>query len=336
MQYNFKIIFIGASAAFLMAGCGGGGGGDTISSPVPLPTPVTIGESTIVSEITASDYGAGSAKEGAYIYINAQRVACGFGALQQNARLDRAAQAHSDYLAINNISITHFEDETRFPNGFTGVFPQDRGTAQGYASTGYGEVIADDSLVLRGATTSGQARVMDLFTGPYHGMAQLLSLREIGIGHNVSTRRGTLNINMGTRNGAPAQLLASNAVATYPCQGTTGILSQSYASEFPTPVPNRNIGAHANPIGHPIYVQVRDAQTLLLHSADLRKTDSSTPLALIKLDAASDHNHALQPNVIVYMPDAPLEKNTAYQFNAAGTNNGQAVNVSFTFSTGAF
>jgi uncharacterized protein YkwD len=303
-------------------------GGATVSST----TTTTLAASSIVSNVIPATYGAGSDRQGAYDYLNAQRGACGFGMLQQHVKLDQAAQAHTDYLVTNNLLLGHYEDQQQFPTGFTGVAPSDRITAAGYQWTATTEVIAGSRPSLLFGTTDAQARVMELFSVPYHGVAMLRNYREIGIGYNGVSPRSTLIFDMATSSTMPSQNLASNIVATYPCNGSAGILAKTYSDETPTPIAGRNL--QTQPIGHPIYLLARASQALSLTSSDLREVGTQTALATTVLTQATDANGQLASNEIIVMPTAPLAINTTYRFQAQGTNNGQPFTVNFTFTTG--
>lgn len=334
------------AVAALVAACGGGGSdapgtgvGAGIGGAVGsggggiFPPPPAV--STIVTVVSPANYAGGTDQRGAYDYLNAQRQACGFGLLQQDTRLDTAAQAHSDYMQANGMSLGHTENPI-LP-GFTGITQANRLTAVGYPYTTAGEVIAAVDTQY-GSGSFGQANIMELFTAPYHGMGMLRSNRDIGVGAAVTGGFSTyhiMTVNMGTTSATPSQLLGGNDIVTYPCSGTTGVLSKTYADESPRPIPGRNL--QTTPIGHPIYLKVRDGQTLVITSADLREFGAGSSETLLPLRRANDSNGQFaDDSEIIYMPNAPLKTNTNYRFQATGTNNGQAVTIDFTFMTGAF
>jgi uncharacterized protein YkwD len=325
------LLALAVSSAFVLSACGGGGGSSSDSGTTP--TTPTLAASSIVGTVSPANCAAGI-KKSASDYLNAQRQGCEFGLLQQNAAIDTAAQAHTSYLDTNNLAQTHFEDFAAYPTGFTGNTVADRIAAAGYAGVTSTEV-GSTSVAAYGFDL-GQAGVMDLFTAPYHGAGMLASFRDTGVGyvHNgASAVPDRLFMDFGTSAASPAQLLSSTQVATYPCAGTTGILSKSYGSESPTPIVGRDIGT--TPIGHPIYLKVRDGQTLALTNYDLRVVGTNTPLALLLLNKANDVNGRFSDNSnAVLMPNAPLTGNTSYLFTASGANSGQAITVSFTFTTG--
>lgn len=333
----------------VLVACGGGGGNssaidsnDTATTKITNPdttsgqsTTTTTNETAIQSQVIAATYLEGTEQRNAYEYLNSQRQLCGFGLLQQNAKIDIAAQSHADYLINNNLQITHYEDQASYPNGFTAVLPDDRLKATGYdLAVGAGsEVIGAPNATY--GTTFGQAGVMDLFLGPYHGNGMLHSDRDFGIGFSKNSFRSALVIDFAWAMQQSKQMLSANQVATYPCNGVTGVLSKSSFDESPSPISGRNL--QTDPIGHPIYIKVRDGNTLILGSYALQKVGTNNNLPLYLLNKANDQAGLMVDNATaILIPLSPLETNSTYLLNATGTNNGAAISVSFTFSTGMY
>jgi uncharacterized protein YkwD len=310
----------------MLTACGGGGGGGA-SAPAPVVD-------NLQRQVATSTYTAGE-KLSAYNYLNAQRSACGFGLLQQAGALDQAAQAHASYMTTNSLAVTHFEDQVTFPSGFTGVDVAARATAAGYTWTHVGEVVGGSNVTY--GSSFGQASIMDLFTGPYHGNAMIRGYSDVGFGFSTVGADPNWNrfvANFGATAQRPIQNFGGDQVSTYPCQGTTGVLSKTYVDESPAPIPGRNLAT--NPIGHPIYVKVREGQTLVLSTWDVRKVGATSPVTVQLLNKANDpNNNIIDDSVAILLPTAPLEKNVSYQVTATGTNDGRAVSVNFTFGTGA-
>lgn len=332
------------SVAVLLAACGGGGGGsDTAATSAVTPsttqTPATTAADTAIqTQVLSATYAGTTEQRNAYDYLNAQRQLCGFGLLQQDAKLDVTAQGHANYLSVNHV-LSHYQDSVAYPNGFTGTTLNDRFIAAGYVATSGTEVLTEpypNTFYGSYGSSYGQSGVMDLFAAPYHGNGMLYGERDLGIGFGVTdTSWRRLVINIGSTATRPKQQIATDKVLTYPCAGTTGLLSKTYTDEIPSPIPGRNLVS--NPIGHPIYVKVRDGNTLALSNYVLRKAGTNVDLALQLLNKASDTTGTItDTGTAILMPLAPLDKNTSYLFTAAGTNNGVAISVSFTFNTGAY
>ena len=96
---------------------GGMGGGIALITSVPAP-------------VYASSDPFATEKIAVFNRLNDDRARCGFGKVAQNVLLDKAAQAHADYIANNKLAPTHFQ--TQGKQGFTGVDPADRLTVFGY------------------------------------------------------------------------------------------------------------------------------------------------------------------------------------------------------------
>ncbi|MGZ3237860.1 MAG: CAP domain-containing protein [Burkholderiaceae bacterium] len=347
MNKNFKLAVVSTILASSLSACGGssaasgGSSGSMTTTATTTTTTTTVASaSTIVTSVMAANYAGGTFQRAYYDYLNTQRGNCGFGLLQQNTLLDTAAQDHAHWTEVNGQS-THIENATTYPNGFTGVTPGDRMTSVGYAWTSGWEILG--TTISTYGSTYGQATVMDMFVAPYHGMGQLLGSRDIGIG-DISVAANSpfpqmewMTVDMGSTSANPPQLLGGTEAATYPCSGTTGVLTRSINGESPSPILGRSLSN--NPIGHPIYIKVRDGQTLTLSSYTLHAQGDSTLLTLNLLNRSNDTNALIPDNSLaILMPDAPLIPNTTYIFTATGTNTGATivpVNITMTFTTGA-
>ena len=110
---NSKLTLIAlAASTVILAGCGGGGATSTVASTTPDPTTTTpAAASTINSVVATPTYATGSQQAVVYALLNAARVSCGFGSVSENTDLDQAAQAHANWLMINNYT-GHFETAT--------------------------------------------------------------------------------------------------------------------------------------------------------------------------------------------------------------------------------
>lgn len=235
--------------------------------------------------------------------------------------------------------MSHYQDQTAYPNGFTGTMLNDRITAAGYAATSGAEVLTAPyayAMYQSYGSSYAQSAIMDLFTTPYHGNGMLQGERDVGVGFGVTdTYWMRLVIDIGSTASRTRQQIDADKVLTYPCAGTTGMLSKTYANEIPSPIVGRNL--IDNPIGHPIYVKVRDGNILALSGYTLRKTGSNIDIPLQLLNKENDAARLItEASVAIVMPLTPLEKNSSYEFTSAGTNNGSAIAISFTFATGKY
>ena len=266
----------------------------------------------------------------AFALLNAERNQCGFGLLAQNAALDAAALAHAAYTPLSAITGESLHAEVPGRAGFTGVTPTERATAKGYIGA-VGEVMA---------VGTGTTATRGLLSAPYHLRGMMDGYKDVGIGMVPSTIPelpyfvGDFGVQTATGGN---QQLASDAIKTYPCDGTTGVNYQ-LRGEIPSPVPGRDLSN--NPIGTPILIKVRDGNTLLITSSTMIKSSTGAVIALrAPITAANDPNKF---NGVAYFkgseayiaPDAALEKGTQYQATIAGTNNGAAFSRTINFTTG--
>lgn len=321
---------IANSVVASLVGCGGGGG-DSSSTATP-PVAVPGGDSTLVTTITTPVYSVGTEELAAFNLMNAERQRCGFGMLQQNAQLDHAALAHANWQISNN-AYTHAE--TVGSTGFTGATPTDRATAAGYQP--YGSV-AESLAYGTSASKSGrgEAGVRELFVAPYHAATMLSPARDVGISVRspidlgLSSLIPVTQINLGTSTNY--QLLASDEVATYPCENTAGV-NYRLTNESPNPVPGRNL--MTQPLGHPVMLMVRRGNTLVISSASMSKLSNGRSVALrAPITGTNDPNNVLLGNEGYIIADSALEASTSYAVTVTGTNNGIPFNKSFSFTTG--
>jgi len=196
---------------------------------------------------------------------------------------------------------------------------------------------------------SGVAAVRRLFAGPYHGIAMLGPLLDVGMSAQSYTPPGQATTYVGywaemstpggkvTTGGPGKQLLAGSDVATYPCEGSTG-LSFKLSNETPEPVVGRDLSV--NPFGHPVYIMLREGHTLAITKVAMTVDASGVNIPL--RDAVTGTNDRLRGCVLgcflshqgYVIPDAPLKPNTKYHVTLSGTNNEVAFTRDFSFLTG--
>lgn len=324
-----KILAFSIVAA--LSGCGGGGDSTSGAQPTtgtpstPTTPPVVTTDATLVTVAPAGTYSEAD-KLAAYDYLNGQRLACGFGALAQNAALDQAAQSHTDYVAKNLDAgrldaYSHIEVGSYV--GFTGITPSDRANFRGYAGSGVSEASAiEDSatIAMRG-----------LLSVTYHAVLLLGATKDVGVGSTFSTyqSRRIVSVELGLRSLSDVQYLDSRTVATFPCDGQTGVTT-SHGNESPSPLPGRSLSV--DPAGRAIIATVRLNQTLNVSEFSITQAGGAALKATL-LTSNTDPNKLLSSNVAVLIPDAPLAAKTTYTVKLVGTNNGQPVNKTWSFTT---
>ena len=298
------------SAALILAGCGGGndsssgsgsnGGGATSASPVAQ-----------AQSQTAID---------ALAYFNQVRTSLGLQAVTRNAKLDSAAQAHSDYQAYSDV-ISHYETEGK--QYFTGICLTDDPTDSHCSSTqtsrleqaGYalpadnyavGEVISETT------STSGANAASALLTAIYHRFVVLEPMfKEAGVGAATSATGetyftadfGAVGLDSG---------LSFGDVVSYPSAGQTNVsASFSSDSEIPDPVPSKNM------VGFPISVQADIIYTLNVTSFTVAPHGGS-PLAVQNIWSGQPDSHASASEAAI-IPLDPLQPATTYDVQFSGT-----------------
>lgn len=360
---NFAAHLAAISALIALTACGGGGGdNNNVGAPAPAPSPVpspaptpsapvappttsvpapapsgpavgAVIPSTIRTSGVAPTYPAGSLNRYGFDLLNTELSRCGFGYSNQDARLDRAAKAHGDWMAINN-QFGHTEDGTRFPNGFTGANSTVRAQFQGYPN-GAGENLALTSAPFGNTALEFRAAeylVRVLLAAPFHLRSLAASANDLGF---AFTRGGDVGQTQGRENnlyvtivpanvmGQPRQDLSNQEVATYPCEGSAGVVGAIYGEE-PNPVPGRDL--FTNPISNGVLVRTNIVGTINVTSFSMVEAGTTTPLRLLPPVVANSS--------VIYFADQPLKKTTRYTVTTRGTAGGVAFSRTFTFTTG--
>lgn len=334
---NIRTSALTILAAAVLAACGGGGESDNNSgsthSSTPTPAATTI---PLLTSVMPSTYGASSPEKIIFDKINAERMKCGFGAIQQNTLLDTAAKNHGVYVVANK-EYGHYE--TTGKTGFTGVDAVARANAVGYTSKAWiSEGISFPSPAL--ADDYATFSVLNQFSGPYHSQTLLAEYTEIGIGFTKApsaTEFGASVLNFGSGDLSVGQLptaTGSAGIRTYPCEGVSGIYPALYG-ETPSPIA-RNLST--SPAGHPIMVIGDFQKKLILASAAIIEVPTGRSLPIHRLSTQDNDINAKTlrgPHVGYVLPDVPMLPNTTYSVTISGTNDGQAFTRNFNFSTGS-
>lgn len=313
--------------------------------------------SGLVTSVAAPVYSGAYASEKTDVFnrLNADRARCGFGKLAQNTLLDQAAQNHADYHALNKLSPTH-RQTTGLP-GFTGVDQWARLDFVGYnrgptlsenlAQDVYGPIFTDtnspNAFLFSRTETPAMVTLRDLYATVYHLVGLMWPSKEVGLGvstHATSAQDGakTVVFNLGTQATTVQQTLASSTVATFPCEGTTGV-STVFLGETPDPFPNVN--RNLTPYGQPVYVVSGPDTTLTLTSGTITlRGGSQVPTTV--MNRGSDPAGLLQASQIFLVPTVRLADNATYDVVMTGTSTGLmgpanptgAWSKSFSFTTG--
>jgi len=248
-----------------------------------------------------------------YNLLNQERVNCGFGSLSQSTQLDQAAQAHAQWVVLNN---TAGHDEYAGTPGFTGGDPGARAVAAGYSyltvqQPGYGAV-GYNTEIINFSQTNALLGLRALLSAPYHAIGAMWSMVNVGIGVQPWGNTVITNIDLTVpASAAGPQGLSDGTVLSYPCQGTTGV-DYRLAGETPSPVDSTRY-LNSNPTGPALVLLANDQSTVVLSTASLTLTGSTQTLALLPVKKGM-----LGWSAVFVLPDQPLAQNTSYTWTYSG------------------
>ena len=310
------------TAALVLSACGGGGGDDSPAAPVSGGVAVTIPSSPaspapLPLDASAPTQSGNIALDGRN-WINYRRTQIGMPTVAENARINNAAQGHSDYLRINNL-ISHDQEPGR--QGFTGAKVGERLDAAGYtippAGYAYGEVISGTS------NRSGFFMAEELITAIYHRFVIFEPMfREIGTGAaTAASGYNYFTADFATRNGyGPG--LARGTIVTWPFNGQTQVVPNFFSdTEAPDPILDRN------EVGYPISVHANLDTTLAVVSFSMRPRGGAN-LEVQRIAPLSQYKTAAS-----IVPLAPLRAGTLYDVSFSGTLDGAPVTREWSFTT---
>ena len=295
------------SAALSLGACGGGGGSGTAGES---PPPLALGEPD-APQLT------GNTATDAFNRFNFRRQQMGLPVLTRNAAIDVAAQGHSDYQRINNVT-THAQDF--WMPGFTGNSTPDRLRAAGYVTPRSGYALGE--VVSSRASTNGADAADDLVGSIYDRFTIFEPMfKEAGAGAASGATWFTEDFAAIGLDGG----LAAGQVAVYPWTGQTGVPSGvDTDGRSPDPVPNQNR------VGYPVSVHANLTSTLAVQSFTIRPRGGAA-LAVRTLTPGSDPDTPRSAAAIV--PLAVLSPATTYDVQFTGTVDGAAVARSWSFTT---
>jgi uncharacterized protein YkwD len=315
-----------ASACALVA-CGGGGSTDSGPGPVAVTPQPSTPVVTVTPEAGAPASVGNIAIDGRN-RINFRRAQVGIATLPQNALIDHAAQAHSDYQKLNN-EITH--DEVSGKPGFTGTGLKERLNFAGYtipaSGYAYGEVISATN------SNSGFFMAEELITAIYHRFVIFEpQFKEIGSGSATTSAGYTyFTTDFGARNGY-GQGIGIGQLVVWPFNGQTAVTTNFFSdSEIPDPVPEKDSnGKSINEVGYPISVHGDFSTVVVVQSFTVQPRGGSaltTKLLQHSTDAETEQSAA------AIIPMAPLKSGTTYDVAFSGTVDGLPVTKSWSFTT---
>ena len=331
-----------------LTACGGGGGDSSPTPPAPPSTTVsppstspTRADFALAASAPTPTYAASSSESTAFALTNTARAGAGAGLVAQNTKLDAAAAAHVNYLALNGIA-GGLHNETPGLQGFTGATEVDRDQA-----VGYGTNVTEVANVT--SSTSPADCVNELLDTVYHQNAMLESWRDVGIAYGTLPTVGNYTVcvmEFGTQARAFAQFADAGTVASYPFAGQTGI-TDSFMPSVEDPNPAPDLGSAQ--VGFPVRVSMVDygSQTAAGRTytvTQFQLTDSQGTAVRSRLIASTatvgsgvtltvDPQGYLQAGEVFLMPLSPLTSGMTYTATFAGTGGATAYAKTWSLST---
>lgn len=343
MQNKFTLT-IAATLSLALVGCGGGGGGSSTTAtppvattPPPAPTPAVLAATT--QPAVTPTYLAGSQQMSAFNALAAFRAALNLGPVNQSAKIDMAAQNHSDYVATNNGGATPHTEVAGTP-GFTGVTVADRLVAAGYTPTASSEVIG-----WTGATGNASEVIEGLSATIYHRVLMMSQgWTDLGIAPPVNgdTARPAY-IDFGTA--ATKQNVGGDYVGVYPTNGQTAV-GLTHAPEAPNPFADLDgtTASFCAKTSFPISLMSQESTKLAVTSFTVTEAGQSTPLDVRVVTSDNDTTGFVPKYVAFIVGKAPFKASTKYNVTFTGTATGTAtgatngiltISKSWSFTTAA-
>jgi hypothetical protein len=292
-------------------------------------------------------------------YLDHVRDAMHMQQLLPNSMLESAAQAHANYLLLNNIS-SH--NETEGLHSFTGVIPADRAFHAGYLSSHVSENLSTKN-------PSAESSMDGLFSAIYHRFGFLSpDIDEIGIGIAQDQNNSDKSAFVYLMGNAPLNTLCDSKdfsgngeyvyqvcsdkafrikktlfnaalneirrdnpkIIFYPYEEQQNIVPAFY-TEDPDPLPDYEVS------GFPISVEFNDYffDNVKLLSFRLYKQDKEiTDVRL--MDEHNDPNQKLQANQYALFPLKRLEYDTRYRVEIIYRSNQKTETLVWNFQTQKF
>lgn len=304
-----------------LSGCGGGGDGaapapSPAPAPAPAPAPVVLDPLTSVPSPTYGD-----TRVEAFSRINEIRRQVGLGLLAQNAKLDVAAQGHTEYLALNPM-LSHFQTEG-LP-GFTGKTAIDRAIAAGYAAGEGGQATIGEALSTEDLGANLINSIDEFLDAPYHRISFLNHASiDIGIGLKPVPRSSVaafvidFGYHRGRMQGAP-----KTPFVVWPQPNTVISRLDTYPYEVPAP-PGR---------GYAPSIHVDPSRVLKVKSFEMRDASGVVVPAAV-LTQASDPNMWNKPYAAILSPVPVLTAATSYTVRFDGSSNDEPLTFEWSFRT---
>lgn len=292
-----------------LAACGGGGGdsaehssSDTGETPGKTIPRGSSGDSATLDQTTYT-----GEKLAAFNALNAARSKVGLQPVKQNTRLDTAAQAHANYLVLNE---TTGHDENESEPGFTGTTSAERVTATGYTATS-GEGVGGTL----GYVISGDEATNQLIRAPYHRIPILSPmLADLGIGLADKTlSERTWSYSVFTYGYTSNAFPITQGHFVWPVDNATNIPIHM-GGESPDPAPDLTY----NQRGYPASITVNPNDTITVDIFKMNCAGEDLPSRIIV--AGNDIHKRLPNNWAFLLTEVALPRHTVCSITFQGSS----------------
>lgn len=343
-------------AVVLLSACGGGGstsGNSSSSASVPVVTTCANGASDFPActfftanlqlTVPTPPLAVGSPELEAFNFLNEERAKSGLGKLAFHPSLQKGAQGHTDYMAVNR-RLDH-EEIAGLP-GFVGIGPFQRATVMGYPSA---NALIGEGLGLANSLRGGVQNLIDV---PYHRSGLFRQYwTDVGMGMHCygecTDKRIYFTINYAYQT---PQRNASDFMFSYPRDGQSNV-GVYFCGETPWPLANwikmenactflkspPNLTTFFDTyVGYPILISVAEGRKLTIDQFEIYEAGSngnSTPLSTWILTSENDPNKKIGAYEAYLIPRVGLKLDTLYAVRFSGKSNDMPVSKNWTFRT---
>lgn len=228
----------------------------------------------------------------AIIRMNTYRSALSIPLFASSESLQKAAQAHSNYMALNHVT-GHTENPKSI--GYTGTNPWDRGGYFGFTgNTGEG---------ITYTKKTGSLGVDDLMDAPYHRLSIINPFNHLaGVGYN---NRGDIVINYGSFNSREKR----SDVVLYPFDKQKNAKTNWFVLENPNPLRFWKIDREyvGYPISYAYFTEDNNDQLLIKNLSLKNKQQENIPFYDVTPDRDNQGKHH-----VFLIPKSPLEPGQTY------------------------
>jgi hypothetical protein len=292
--------------------------GDPVVNDAGQTTPLNDGSVDVSSCPPPPDDATPAAVE-AWTLVNEFRLPAGAGCMNMVAELNTSAQLHCDYRAANSGNAGCTPDghtEVMGCIGFTGETVGDREVAAGYPqSLAYTETsysYNNPAIAIPGWLATVWHRI------------PLIDPWSTDMGYGGGPRCDIIDIGRGMAS------VPTDTIAVYPYDGQINVPPSWSGREAPSaPAPPSGF-----PSSYPINIYAKD---ISITEHIMTKDGDDTPLEHLFVDASTPAigYMGLYLSNTVFIYGAPFEANTKYRVRMVGTYAGGALNVEWSFTTGA-